>query len=346
MEKSDFPKSVKCVDGPWRGKSLFRETPGDTAVFTVNGERGAYSDKGVWKKYPCFQRGTRDAVVVYHGPTCLDGLTAGGIAYNALGERAVFVKGIYQEDPILPDLEGKDLYLLDFAYPEGTMRALASVARSVVIIDHHVTAEPAIREVAKLPNVTTIFDTKLSGSYQAWQYFNPDARVPFLVDVVNDHDIWKFVYPQTKPIVAALYANELSVGEMGNLLRLPNAVFAARYLEEGESILKYRKKEVKDLIQSSTRFITLPTGRDGGVYLPVVNAPASYSSDVGNELAKNWPAVLIYFDSKKHRNFSLRSSKEHPNALHCGDLAALFGGGGHQHAAGFKVERSHYLAGV
>ena len=60
-------------------------------------------------------------------------------------------------------------------------------------------------------------------------------------------------------------------------------------------------------------------------------------SETGNELAKGVEFAATYFETDEHRIYSLRSDK---NGLDVSEIAAKYGGGGHFHAAGFKVAKS------
>ena len=53
-----------------------------------------------------------------------------------------------------------------------------------------------------------------------------------------------------------------------------------------------------------------------------------------------------YYDTEDNRVFGLRSSKHNPDAVDVGEFASIFGGGGHKHSSGFKVNRHHFLAKV
>jgi nanoRNase/pAp phosphatase (c-di-AMP/oligoRNAs hydrolase) len=66
-----------------------------------------------------------------------------------------------------------------------------------------------------------------------------------------------------------------------------------------------------------------------------------YASDAGNILSEGRAFAATYYDTDKSRVFSLRSSK---GGVDVGEVAKLFGGGGHKHAAGFSVPRFNYLA--
>ena len=71
-----------------------------------------------------------------------------------------------------------------------------------------------------------------------------------------------------------------------------------------------------------------------GVDVPTLNAPYFYSSDAGHIMGKGEPFAVCYWDTPEGRVFSLRSED---GAQDVSEVAAKFGGGGHKHAAGFKL---------
>jgi oligoribonuclease NrnB/cAMP/cGMP phosphodiesterase (DHH superfamily) len=77
--------------------------------------------------------------------------------------------------------------------------------------------------------------------------------------------------------------------------------------------------------------------------VPVAGLPYTMSSDAGAIMSEGELFAACYADTEAGRTFSLRSS---PTGLNVADIAASFGtgGGGHKHAAGFSVPRSHALA--
>jgi nanoRNase/pAp phosphatase (c-di-AMP/oligoRNAs hydrolase) len=66
-----------------------------------------------------------------------------------------------------------------------------------------------------------------------------------------------------------------------------------------------------------------------------------YASEAGNIMSESFPFAGTYYDTALHRVFSLRSRE---SGIDVSEIAVRFGGGGHKHAAGFKVDRSHALA--
>lgn len=58
-------------------------------------------------------------------------------------------------------------------------------------------------------------------------------------------------------------------------------------------------------------------------------------------MAQGEPFAACYWDTPTHRIFSLRSSD---TGMDVSTIAKQYGGGGHVHAAGFRVNRDSILA--
>uniref|UniRef100_UPI0037C0ADD3 DHHA1 domain-containing protein n=1 Tax=Flavobacterium sp. TaxID=239 RepID=UPI0037C0ADD3 len=95
-------------------------------------------------------------------------------------------------------------------------------------------------------------------------------------------------------------------------------------------------QDLENILKTTQRLAEI-----GGYMVPLVNCNYLYASDIGNILAKDQPFSVTYYDTAKSRCFSLRSV---PGGVDVSEVANKFNGGGHKHAAGFKVERGHPLA--
>ena len=75
---------------------------------------------------------------IYHG-NCADGFGAAWVVRKALGDDVEFFPGVYQSEP--PDVTGRDVVMVDFSYKRDVLLDMAAEADSIVIIDHHKTAQ-------------------------------------------------------------------------------------------------------------------------------------------------------------------------------------------------------------
>jgi len=264
--------------------------------------------------------------VLYHD-NCLDGL---GAAYSALeyarrlGLEAVLIPVNYKEDP--PDVVGKTVFVVDFSYPREVLLRMHSQAKLLVVLDHHKTAQDDLKD---LPFAH--FDMQKSGAVMAWEYFNGSIKKPTLLSIIQDRDLWKFEFRETRNVTAALY----SMLDQG-------VDMIARYVDKGDSGIEELNrvgglinvifdKEVEVFAKHPVK-ISL----NGFVGL-ACNAPAKYASELGGVLCKlsgSYGATFTFSGKTKSWQFSLRSVGDYDVS----EIAKHFGGGGHRNAAGFSVD--------
>jgi uncharacterized protein len=260
-------------------------------------------------------------IVIYHG-NCQDGFTAAWAIWKKFPDWE-FYPGKYQESP--PDVTGRDVFFVDFSYKRPVILEMAAKANSITILDHHASAE---KDLVDLPeNVFVLFDMNRSGSRITWEFFHNGEMIPVLVKRVEDRDLWRFHYPDTKAISSALFAEEYNF-ETWNIWadKLEKDVQWA--VDSGEAILRKQAKDINELLQNKFR-MTL-----GGTEVWVANLPYTLCSDAGHILAQDEPFGATFYLDGKSAIFSLRSTED---GIDVSEIAKLYGGGGHKHAAGFKV---------
>jgi hypothetical protein len=92
---------------------------------------------------------TVSTVCVFHA-NCQDGHAAAWAVRSALGD-IEFHAGKYGAAP--PDCTGKDVILVDFSYSRPVLMDIAKQAKSVLLLDHHLTAFQEIGNVEKAVSV-------------------------------------------------------------------------------------------------------------------------------------------------------------------------------------------------
>ena len=139
---------------------------------------------------------------IYHG-NCADGFGAATAVRSALGRHKVeFHSGIYQEPP--PDVTNREVILVDFSYKRNVLIEMAGKAKSILILDHHKSAE---LDLIDLPsNVESHFDMTKSGAVMAWEYFHPGKDIPQLLLHIQDRDLWEFKLEGTREIQACVFS--------------------------------------------------------------------------------------------------------------------------------------------
>jgi oligoribonuclease NrnB/cAMP/cGMP phosphodiesterase (DHH superfamily) len=272
-------------------------------------------------------------LVIYHSP-CMDGYTAAWACWLVHPEWE-FVPGVHGYTVPLEDMVGRDVYFLDFSYKRPVMEQVINVARSVTVLDHHVSAESDLKELFDLKQIKGVFDAKHSGAYLAWRHFHPDEEVPQLVLFVEDRDLWLFRYEETRPVCDAIFSHAYSFQMWNNF----NTMCEAGYdgwsilVKEGLAIGRKQAKDVAELTAKLKYHMMI-----AGKVVPVVNVPYIYASDVGELLYQDpkVPFAATYFYDGDNYIFSLRSSETGDDVS---EVAKVYGGGGHKHSAGFQISR-------
>lgn len=271
---------------------------------------------------------TMTTLCIYHG-NCADGFTAAWAVRKALGASNVeFFPGVYQNPP--PDVSGKDVILVDFSYKRATIEAMADVASSVLILDHHKSAINDLAGIDDRPNVKVVFDIERSGAMIAWQYFNASTAIPRLVRYVQDRDLWLFKMDRSREFSANLFSHSYNFHTWDRIAKdIEDDGGLAMFIMAGVAIERKHHKDVEELVNVAKRRMVI-----GGHDVPVANLPYTLSSDAGHLMGDGEPFAACYMDGPEGRTFSLRSS---PDGLDVSEIAKLYGGGGHKHAAGFRV---------
>lgn len=259
-------------------------------------------------------------ICIYHG-NCMDGFTGAWVIRKALGDTVEFYPGVYQADP--PDVTGRDVIFVDFSYKRPVMEKILEQAASVIILDHH---KSAIEDLKNLPFNFCLFDTERSGAMLAWIYFFPGEEPPEFIRYVQDRDLWQWKLPHSKEVSAGMFTYPYEFSSW-DWFSDPDAV--ATLIHEGSAVYRKQMKDIEELIQSNKRSMVI-----GGVTVPVANIPYLMASEACNIMAKGVEFAACYSDTSRGRTFSLRSAED---GMDVSKIAALYGGGGHVHAAGFMV---------
>ena len=266
--------------------------------------------------------------VCYHHRD-MDGYAAGAIVKRFLGADTLMIDINYGEDWQVEDVKGRNVWVVDFSFPD--MEKLAAASDSLTWIDHHGTAARGYWAAWQSDDIKGLRDLGASGCELTWLYCYPNAKMPNAIKWIGDRDIWAFKYPETERFyegVSTLISdpdNEL----WDKLLDVTDSKATEEYIFTGADwLLAARKRRIDRLLQNAQE-INL-----AGHSALIVNATSDISelgqtiyTDLGYELA------VIFFFTKDGIKFSLRSNGE----IDVSKIAELYGGGGHPGAAGFTV---------
>lgn len=275
----------------------------------------------------------RKPLVVYHGPTCADGLAAAWCFWHSYKDAVEYKVGVYQTEMDYEVFKDRVVYLVDFLYPPEVLYEITKYASNIVVLDHH---ENAIQSIFKFYENSswpenldmTGCDTRYSGAMLAWQYLSK-TNPPTFIHYIQDRDLWAWKFAETKAFSRGLFSEPLTFHTLDRCYC--DEQFRTELITKGTILIEEADKRIERTIENSVRYVNVHK-----YIIPVINCPIDLTSELGNVLAEESPFAVMYFDMHEKRNFSLRSSKTNQAAADVSEIARIFGGNGHKNAAGFK----------
>lgn len=268
-------------------------------------------------------------ICIYHDK-CADGFGAAWVVRKALGSDVEFHAAKHGDLP--PEVSGKHVFIVDFSYPRETLITMAAAAKSVVVLDHHKTAQADLHGLPTITNLNAVFDMNRSGAGMAWDYLFPQHPRPALINHIEDRDLWCFKIDGTREVMASVFSYPFEFDVWDGLIANDIATLRA----EGIALERKQQKDVAQLVRACKRRMNI-----GGFNVPVANLPPTLASDAGNLMCAGEPFAAIYWDTADGRVFSLRSTDQGKDVS---AIALMYQGGGHRNASGFKVDFAHPLA--
>ncbi len=296
-------------------------------------------------------------VVIYHGD-CPDGTASAWCVhkkypnayFHGTNERKFYM------DKERPDITNRDVFILDYSYDSNTIDTMCYEAKSITIIDHHISAYKALMDYEN-KKVIKIFDMLRSGCTLTYKYLFPNDEIPVFLRYIEDKDIWNWDILKSKEFTSWLYYhNELSFELFDILSKLPafdpkseesigaainNNIYKTykndtisweSIFTRGENALATQNRIILIICEHALKARFKANNR---TYIVKVAETGILHSEVGNVLS-NDPSIdfsITYTHNlpKKTYNVSLRSTGN----FDVSKIAKAFGGGGHKNAAGF-----------
>lgn len=263
----------------------------------------------------------RSIVIIYHGD-CPDGFGGAWAAWKKFDNQATYIAAKHHEPP-LSELKNKEIYFIDFIYPQEIVRKLIKNNKKVVAVDHHITAKKVVELTEDY-----LYAIKHSGSVLAWRYFHSNKPVPRLLRHIEDIDLWKFNLPHTREIISFINLFKYDFAIWNKIaIDLEKLQARKKIIAQGAIVLKYEEHLVEKLIANAEPV------EFAGYKTLAVNSPV-LESEIGAALVKRMPPIGIVWRQKGGKKvFCLRSD----GTADVAKIAQRFGGGGHKRASGFSL---------
>ena len=250
-----------------------------------------------------------------------------------------------------------NVIIIDVAYKYEVIEKIIKQSKSVLFIDHHPTIRNDTIKLEKMyPNkFKTIYDEKKSGATLVWEYLYPKKKHPKFIDLIEDNDTGTWKIPGVKDFMSGFIVNydlKLSNDNIIKFKRLFKKSTISKLIKIGKIYNEYRKYLVDE---NSTRIsITkFPSEMIYNQFKNEFNKIGQYKVAVycgsscpnPSELAKKilsdtkadiFISWVLNLDRDEYV-LTLRSEN-----VDVGNIAKLFGGGGHKYASACSFKSNKY----
>lgn len=302
--------------------------------------------------------------VMYH-KNCIDGLMA-AVNYYALYQEHGFADSVtflpvqYGEPlPPMKFIEDRVVIALDFSFTYPQTQEIIKACKHFTMLDHHQSAIDNLMQEGMFPdaevwwsvnrdkkkytvngdNYYIVIDKEKSGATLAYDEVHQSIATVetlralcYLSQRVADRDLWKFEFHDSKAVYEFMSCLK------GDVDKVYNAIFKTTstpmreiqdWLSWGDVRVQFREELA---LNYAMKAVVVPfMGYDA----PVVNVASDFASLVGDLLGKENPLAVMYVVTVDKVLVSLRSNAA--AGVNVKEIAAKFGGGGHDHAAGFSI---------
>lgn len=260
-------------------------------------------------------------ILLYHA-NCPDGFGSAFAFYTKFGKNMEYVPVSFGEPA--PDISGRDVYIADFSYHKDELLEIKSKAKSLIVLDHHLTAQNELNGLDFCH-----FDMTHSGSILSWQFLYPNIKAPLLLQLIEDRDLWKWKIKDSDILLSAIDSYDRTFDNWAELeVRLEADVGLQDLKNEGAAILRYKDRMINMIIENNSYKAIMD-----GVEILAVNS-SILQSEIGSALSEKAPFAAVYHFNGEKYLFSLRSDGVESVA----NIAQAHGGGGHKAASGFSTK--------
>lgn len=311
-------------------------------------------------------RSARSAVIVTHGPFCLDGIASAVCVGRFYGEARTTPLFTHPsdvdrviEEATRNSKDPRDLWIADITWKdrrtEERFRELIRRGWRVFWIDHHsIAVEKDEQEIKSLGLTGWVASREFSAARLLYNYMRsaedllgkaPAALKRFEEGVLlaDDNDRWLHRRRGSRELALTVAA----LGGTSAYRELLHADADLRYSPRMEEAYRRASRELADSIALANRTRLEKSAEDG---VKIVAAVCKgYTSEVAENLRRSLPpdgkpgepaAILLLYNLEDQR-ISLRRTST--CEIDLARLAGRFGGGGHPAAAGFELPEARNL---
>ncbi len=299
--------------------------------------------------------------VIYH-KGCVDGFSGFFVfaMYGNFTENLIIYPDVPSATKSPPNINNKHVMIIDVAYKKKVLEDIFKNAKKVTYIDHHDSNYDDVIALSikykSICDIEIIYDNKMSGCTLTWKYFYKDKTIPYFLKLIEDNDIGAWKINESRPFICALksyYSLNIDRIEKWKQLLKPKNVNIL--IAKGKIMKDYADYLVSSNIHKYTRkkfpsdmVFKMATEINPNVFKhPSEHIVAIYNTSCPS-IAELSIAALNAIDCDIFMSFTINIDKNEyvismrSKYVDVGQIAKIFGGGGHKLAASFSFLGSDY----
>lgn len=355
----DREQTVRCNQCNWRGEEADLVMANDTQDGELtNAACPDCQTDHYLMDFPEQSEQWAPDLIIYHGK-CADGIVAAWACWKRWGDGLRYAACNYGHTPPYGEVFDCNVLIVDFSFPAEQLEGMVEAgAKSIVILDHHKTAQAALEpfrfresspgavsasdltgmlhdlEEMRMPPIVAIFDMDRSGARMAWDFAMPRRPIPRLVELAERYDLWRFqpgTMDHAELLHLAIQSGPMTIERMDSLSAALDEGDGP--LIEGAAIYDWRAQLIEEIAgRAHYRTVADVPG------VIAVECPYSLVSAVGHHLLDKHPDAPFAAMSVTGEHSVTWSLRSHDDRMDVSEVAKGMGGGGHRNAAGFKVD--------
>ena len=221
------------------------------------------------------------------------------------------------------------IIIVDFSpIEENGFAQIQEITDKIIWIDHHQTAIEKHKHFDYLDGIRRIGTAACD---LCWEYFFPGAYCPEVIKLLGDYDVWKFEYgDSTRNFQAGIRMEDMrpTNTKLWDLL-LNDSNFVDSIINKGSIITEINNNNWMRSLRAMGYVVNIR-----GTAAVACNMQASSAGF--DSLKKGlFSAMIVYNHDGKKYKVTIYSDESGPDVS---VVAKEYGGGGHEHAAGFYCE--------
>lgn len=276
-------------------------------------------------------------VVIHHSP-CDDGHAAAAIFYHKVNKDIVFF-GMHPKDELLTPsvieaITNRNVVMVDIAFSTKVITDVAKYASRLLILDHHVTNQTVLAELS-IRNVKSVFVMGEAGLQLAWNYVS-DEEIPRSLYFIGLKDVWKHQDNHAALCFTTAFERPKFLKDWKPVLE--NDDNTTETIRMGETILNYNQRVLRIMMEK----VQYTEWR--GYRMAIVNVPYPWISDIGAMMCEEDPekTIAVIWNKGVSGPYSVSLRTHNPHGPNVESIALEFGGGGHVHGAGLRMDQPPY----